>query len=125
MVILKVYSEPQSWCVIPLRLNYGTFIFKQESGSVIPTQDITEDQPTYDFIVNTTGCANSSDTLACLRTVPSQVLLDAINQTPSSFSYLRDSYGPTNDGVFLETNAQDLLAQGAFTKVKMILHHAP
>ncbi|KAJ7238724.1 carotenoid ester lipase precursor [Mycena rebaudengoi] len=93
-----------------------------ESGSVIPTQDITAGQPYYDSIVDQTGCANSSDTLACLRTVPYQTLLDAVNHTPSVFSYmsLRLAFGPWTDGVFLIENAQDLLAKGEYTKIPFI-----
>ena len=52
----------------------------KESGSVFPTQDLSAGQPYYDSIVNQTGCARSSDTLACLRTVPFQDLFDAVNQ---------------------------------------------
>jgi hypothetical protein len=86
---------------------------------VIPTQDITAGQPYYDSIVNQTGCASASDTLACLRTIPYQTLLDAVNQTPSVFSYmsLRLAFGPWTDGVFLTENAQDLLAKRDYTKV--------
>lgn len=86
---------------------------------MIPTQDITAGQPYYDSIVNQTGCASGSDTLACLRTIPYQTLLDAVNQTPSVFSYmsLRLAFGPWTDGVFLTENAQDLLAKRDYTKV--------
>ncbi|KAJ7220049.1 carotenoid ester lipase precursor [Mycena pura] len=92
------------------------------SGSVIPTQDITAGQPSYDQIVSLSGCSSSSDTLACLRTVPYQTLLDAVNQTPSIFSYmsLRLAYTPWTDGVFLTENAQDLLANGEYAKIPFI-----
>ena len=58
-----------------------------ESGSPIPVGDITHGQGYYDFIVNQTGCAGSSDTLQCLREVPYATLMDAINQTPNPLSY--------------------------------------
>ncbi len=53
------------------------------SGSLVPTGDITELQSTYDFVVDQVGCADKSDTLACLRTVSSDSLLTAANNTPS------------------------------------------
>ena len=91
----------------------------KESGSVIPTQDLSAGQPFYDSIVKQTGCAGSSDTLACLRTVPFQDLLDAVNQTPSIFGFmsLELAYQPRTDGVFLKDNAQALLSSGQFAKV--------
>jgi acetylcholinesterase len=93
----------------------------KESGSVIPTQDLSAGQPFYDFIVNKTGCAGSSDTLGCLRTVPFQDLLDVVNQTPDIFGFASSiqlrAYQPRTDGVFLKENAQALLSSGRFAKV--------
>jgi acetylcholinesterase len=91
----------------------------KESGSVLATQDLSAGQQFYDFIVNQTGCAGSSDTLVCLRTVPFQDLLDAVNQTPNTFGFpsLHLAYQPRTDGVFLKENAQDLLSSGRFAKV--------
>ncbi len=53
------------------------------SGSSTPTGDITDLQHTYDFIVQQVGCANATDTLACLRTVPAASLLAAANKSGS------------------------------------------
>lgn len=61
-----------------------------ESGSPIPVGDITGGQPYYDDLVERTGCSGSSDTLECLRGVEYQTLLDAVNQSPSIFSYQVD-----------------------------------
>lgn len=58
-----------------------------ESGSPIPTGDITHGQPDYDTIVAETGCSGTPDTLACLRTVPYEDLKAAINKSPGIFSY--------------------------------------
>jgi hypothetical protein len=58
-----------------------------ESGSPIPVGDITDGQGYYDFIVDQTGCAGSSNTLQCLREVPYDKLMNAINQTPNILSY--------------------------------------
>ena len=58
-----------------------------ESGSPIPVGDITHGQPYYDTLVNLTGCSDASDTLQCLRGVPYDTLMDAIDTTPNIFSY--------------------------------------
>lgn len=58
-----------------------------QSGSPTPMGDITRGQRYYDFIVDETGCKESSDTLECLRAVPEDVLQAAVDKTPSSSSY--------------------------------------
>ena len=57
-----------------------------ESGSPIPTGDISHGQTYYDSIVSQTGCSGSSDTLACLRTVPYAQLKAAVDSTPAIFA---------------------------------------
>ncbi|KAG0691999.1 Alpha/Beta hydrolase protein, partial [Suillus ampliporus] len=59
-----------------------------QSGSPLPVGDITHGQQYYDFHVDQTGCGNFSDTLQCLRTVPYDSLMNAINQTPNFLGYL-------------------------------------
>ena len=58
-----------------------------QSGSPLPIGDITEGQPTYDFLVSETGCSGAADTLQCLREVPYATYKAAIDKTPGLFSY--------------------------------------
>jgi acetylcholinesterase len=58
-----------------------------QSGSPLPVGDVSEGQKYYDALVSETGCSNASDTLQCLREVPYEALLDAVNQSPNIFSY--------------------------------------
>ena len=58
-----------------------------ESGSPIPVGDISHGQKYYDSLVQQTGCKGTSDTLACLRTVPFDTLHRAVNTIPGVFSY--------------------------------------
>ena len=58
-----------------------------ESGSPMPTNNISSGQETYDTIVKETGCAGSSDTLQCLREVPYDEFLAAMDRTPNIFSW--------------------------------------
>ena len=57
-----------------------------ESGSPIPVGDITHGQEFYDALVAETGCTGSADTLQCLREVPFDTLMEAVNQSPGIFS---------------------------------------
>ena len=57
-----------------------------ESGSPIPTGDISHGQSYYDAIVAQTGCSGASDTLQCLRGVPYDQLKDAMNASPGLFA---------------------------------------
>ncbi|KAG1741514.1 Alpha/Beta hydrolase protein [Suillus paluster] len=93
-----------------------------ESGSPLPVGDITHGQGYYDFLVDQTGCANSSDTLQCLREVPYSALMDAINQTPNIFSYpgMFLIWLPRVDGVFLTADPQDLVLQGSVADIPFI-----
>jgi acetylcholinesterase len=55
-----------------------------ESGNPInylPYRDAGFYQPSYDLIVNQTGCHNQTDTLDCLRSVPYAKLNPVFNQT--------------------------------------------
>lgn len=58
-----------------------------ESGSALPTGDITDGQPHYDALVQQTGCANSNDTLQCLRELPFDTFLAAMNMSPGIFDF--------------------------------------
>ena len=58
-----------------------------ESGSPIPVGDITHGQKDYNALVQETGCSGSTDTLECLRGVPFNTLMSAINKSPGIFSF--------------------------------------
>lgn len=72
----------------------------------------------YDAITAAANCSNAADTVACLRTVPSDTLTaifesDVVNEIPS--------WGMEIDGEFIENNAREALLAGDFIKVP-ILH---
>ncbi|KAF9265176.1 carotenoid ester lipase precursor [Marasmius fiardii PR-910] len=93
-----------------------------QSGSPIPVGDITNGQKYYDAIVQQTGCSGSSDTLACLRTVPYAKLKAAIDNSPGIFAYqsLNLAWLPRADGTFLSDNPQKLVQQGKVAKVPIV-----
>ncbi|TDL14968.1 carotenoid ester lipase precursor [Rickenella mellea] len=93
-----------------------------ESGSTIPLQDIETGQVFYDQLVADAGCSGSSDTLACLRSVPFKTLKAAVDKSPSIFSYLslELAWQPRVDGVFLTQNPQASVEQGKYAKVPFV-----
>ena len=58
-----------------------------QSGSPIPIGDITNGQKYYDALVAQTGCTGAADSLQCLREVPYDKIMDAINDSPGILSY--------------------------------------
>ncbi|KAF7366927.1 Carboxylic ester hydrolase [Mycena sanguinolenta] len=93
-----------------------------DSGAPLWVGDITHGQPSYDFIVEQTGCAHALDTLDCLREVPVDTLMKATNSTPNVFSYqsLAETFIIRVDGVFLKDNPQQLVKQGSVSNVPFI-----
>ncbi|KAI0076889.1 alpha/beta-hydrolase [Panus rudis PR-1116 ss-1] len=89
-------------------LFHGAFM---GSGSPLPAADVSSAQKYYDMLVVGTNCTGANDTLQCLREVPYDELLNAINQTPGVFGYqsLNIAWMPWTDG--------DLLAEEPFRQV--------
>jgi carboxylesterase type B len=73
--------------------------------------------------VEVAGCSASSDTLACLRTVPYTTFLDAANSVPGIFSYftVNLSYLPRPDGKSLTASPDILIKTGEYAKVPFIV----
>ncbi|KIJ04426.1 hypothetical protein PAXINDRAFT_22286 [Paxillus involutus ATCC 200175] len=93
-----------------------------QSGSLLPADDILQGQKYYDALVSETGCSSAPDTLQCLREAPYEALLDAVNQSPSLYSYqsLVLTWQPRVDGVFLTDDPQKLVQQGSVADVPFV-----
>jgi carboxylesterase type B len=90
----------------------------QESGSAGTAWYNGSDwyQPIYDTIVDKANCSDAIDTLACLRTVPYQVmlpLLAAPSQGPGWY--------PTVDGDIIPAYPTELLHSGRFAHIPHLL----
>jgi Carboxylesterase family len=97
----------------------GNLLFiLQESGSLFNTRDITDQQPLFDQLVADTNCTGSADTIACLRAVPIDQLMTAINTFPNLFSYTSFLLGwqPSVDGDFIVRDPQVSVQQGIYAK---------
>ncbi|KDR82547.1 hypothetical protein GALMADRAFT_57728 [Galerina marginata CBS 339.88] len=93
-----------------------------QSGAPIPVGDMSNGQKYYDALVAETQCTGSSDTLACLRSVPYAALKAAINKSPGIFSYqsLNIAWTPRADGIFLTDFPQNLIQQGKVANIPYI-----
>ncbi|KAH7310160.1 Alpha/Beta hydrolase protein [Rhexocercosporidium sp. MPI-PUGE-AT-0058] len=96
-----------------------------DSGTFIPVDpvDTAKGQQVYDTVVQSAGCSNQTDTLACLRTVSFDTLFSATNSVPGIFGFhsVALSYLPRPDGVTITQSPEDLLTAGKFAKVPFIV----
>jgi acetylcholinesterase len=108
---------------VGLHLLYGgqtsTNLFRAgilESGSATssPYKPASEYQPSYDAVVNSTGCSSASNTLDCLRNVP----LDQFVAVTNKSIY---SWYPAVDGVFIKDLPSRLLTSGKHVRVPLLL----
>ncbi|KAJ7167897.1 sterol esterase [Mycena filopes] len=96
----------------------GVFL---ESGAQIPAP-LDDGQATYDALVAATNCTLAADTLECLRRVPFEALMAAVNETPDIFSYksLELVWRPYVDGDVLQRQPLTSVAKGLFAKVPIM-----
>jgi acetylcholinesterase len=96
-----------------------------DSGSIVPADPVncTKGQVVYDTVVKNAGCAQSNDTLACLRAAPYDTFLKAANSVPGilSFNSIALSYLPRPDGVTLTQSPEILVKEGKFAQVPFII----
>jgi len=93
-----------------------------ESGSPIPVGPSTDGQVYYDALVKATGCSSASDTLDCLRGVPYDDLLAAVNESPGLFAFqsLTLAWLPRVDGLFLTEDPQVSVNSGKISPIPFV-----
>lgn len=95
------------------------------SGSVIPTNpmDSEKGQAVFDKVVDTAGCNDADDKLKCLRDLDYNDFLEAANSVPHllSFNSLALSYLPRPDGRTLTASPDQLMLNGKYAPVPMII----
>lgn len=77
-------------------------------------------QPWFDALVDKTGCAGSSDKLQCLRQLPVQALNDIFNST-TALPVSAPALSAVIDGDFMTDKGADLLRNGKFAKVPLLV----
>ncbi|TFY69102.1 hypothetical protein EVJ58_g601 [Rhodofomes roseus] len=93
-----------------------------ESGSPYALRDVSAGQPFYDQLVKYTGCTAQLNTLDCLRQVPLDTLMDAINTTPGLYNYtnLNLAWQPRLDYDLFSRNPQRSIAMGNWAQVPTV-----
>ncbi|KIJ66167.1 hypothetical protein HYDPIDRAFT_87569 [Hydnomerulius pinastri MD-312] len=97
-----------------------------QSGFAQPLHQLNESQPIYDQMVEYTNCttpAGGNSTLDCLRALPYETLMSAVNKIPPLLSYqsLDTSFRPTVDGVMFKRTTRQSLEAGLYAKVIPII----
>jgi len=92
------------------------------SSPTVPT-DHPKHQGFYDSIVEQTGCSGHNPTLDCLRKVPFDKYMNAVNQLPSLFSDrgLNLTFGISIDGHLLNKTLKAAFRAGEFSDVPLML----
>ncbi|KUI58886.1 Lipase 4 [Cytospora mali] len=96
-----------------------------DSGSLVPADpvDCPKGQVVYDTVVDTAGCTDATDTLECLRALPYETFLNAVNSVPGFLGYqsVALSYVPRPDGTALPDSPDVLAKNGQYAAVPMII----
>lgn len=88
-----------------------------ESGGPLALSGQTSStQEAYNNLTLATKCSTTTDTLACLRSMPYQELNSAINTTS-----LSGAWGPKIDNDLIATHSSEQLVSGAFVHVPIII----
>jgi carboxylesterase type B len=90
----------------------------QSGGPVASSRLLTPSQwqPYYNNITLAAGCSNATDTLACLRTIPTNTLSSILNSTVTTGF----PWGPQVDGDFLLDTFTRSLQDGKFVRVPIL-----
>lgn len=87
--------------------------------------DITAQQPLFDQLVADTGCTGSADLIACLRTIPLDTLMTAVNKAPTFLSFNSQTrWQASVDGHLIVRNPLVSVQKGLFAKV-LFVHMRP
>lgn len=89
-------------------------------------QEPADWQPYYSAVVKASGCSAATDTLACLRTVPTHILQGVFSNTSIIPAHALSGgtgpqFIPVIDGDFIEESATVQLREGKFVKVPYII----
>ncbi|KAF8152094.1 carotenoid ester lipase precursor [Mycena galopus ATCC 62051] len=94
-----------------------------QSGPAIHMPSLSDGQSDYDGLVAATNCSASADTLDCLRDVPFDTLMAAVNDTANFFSYrsLNLVWGPSIDGDVIALDPWVSIPKGLYAKIPIMV----
>ncbi|KAK6988852.1 carboxylic ester hydrolase [Favolaschia claudopus] len=93
-----------------------------QSGAAVHIQPQSAGQSDYDDLVRATQCTGAKDTLDCLRRVPFDSIMAAVNNTPTISSYRSVNllWAPHIDGDVVARDAWTSINQGLYAKIPLI-----
>jgi acetylcholinesterase len=75
----------------------------------------------FDQVVADAGCTGSADLIACLRTIPLNTLMTAINKAQTSLSYSsKTRFQPSVDGNLIVRDPLVSIQKGLYAKVLFV-----
>lgn len=91
--------------------------------SPIVATDHPKHQAFYDSLVEQTGCSGQSSTLDCLRKVPFEKYMNAVDRLPGLFSErgLNLTFGISVDGHLLNKTLKAAFRDGEFSSVPLVV----
>ncbi|KAF7375748.1 Carboxylic ester hydrolase [Mycena sanguinolenta] len=94
-----------------------------QSGAAVHIDAQSDGQSDYDNLVAAVNCTGPSDSLNCLRLVPFDTLMAAINNTADIFSYrsLNLAWAPRIDGDIIERDPWSAISAGMYAKIPMLV----
>lgn len=98
-----------------------------DSGSAIPVLDVASPKPqsVYNQVVQSAGCSDKKDTVACLRSLPYDQFNAAVCSVPALGGYrsVDESYFPRPDPTdgFLPLNPEDVQYSNSIARVPFII----
>ncbi|KAJ7149874.1 sterol esterase [Mycena crocata] len=103
----------------PNTLFHGAFMV---SGSPVTTGTVADGQSHYNDLVAANNCAESKDTLECLRHVPFDKFLATVNNTTNlfSFSSIQNIWRARVDGDVIARNPLVSVSQGLYAKIPIL-----
>ncbi|ETN45761.1 uncharacterized protein HMPREF1541_09594 [Cyphellophora europaea CBS 101466] len=88
-----------------------------QSGGPLSLDDQSRStQAVYDNLTIVAGCGDATDTLACLRSAPFEVVNDIVNRTSA-----RGVWTPRIDGDLIARHSSEQLADGSFVHVPIMI----
>ena len=122
MEIQRDSSMERSWygCrSLQTKQENNFFFFFSVSPPSLP--DITAQQPLFDQIVADTGCTGSADLIACLRTIPLDTLVTAVNKVPTILSFNSQArWQASVDGYLIVRDPLVSIRKGLYAKVLFV-----
>ncbi|KAF2756481.1 sterol esterase [Pseudovirgaria hyperparasitica] len=93
------------------------------SGAGLKVDDYTRQQGTFNYMLESVGCRDATDKLACLRSKPTESFFEYINQSPQFLGYhsTNVAWNLRADNHYLSDSPDRLIAKGQVADVPILI----